>query len=147
MKVPAVINDGQRENGGLPANYERAKNALSQCVSIDECKDWSDKAAALASYAKQAKDDSLHKMALRIQGRAVRRCGELLKQVEPARGAEPEHSCRAPCRKLRALKLPQMPGSPGTSATLLCAWLLCRLRSSSGKSSPRLHQQSQHWLA
>ena len=41
----------------------------------------------MASYAKQAKDDSLHKMALRIQARAISRCGELLKQIEPARGA------------------------------------------------------------
>ena len=35
----------------------------------------------------QAKDESLRKMADRIQARAIRRCGELLKQIEPARGA------------------------------------------------------------
>jgi hypothetical protein len=62
----------------LPATYERAKEALATCQRIDECKDWADKAAALASYAKQADDDSLQKCALRIQSRAIRRCGELL---------------------------------------------------------------------
>lgn len=45
------------------------------------------RAEALASYAKQAKDDALRKMADRIQARAIRRCGELLKQVEPKQGA------------------------------------------------------------
>lgn len=70
----------------LPSTYHAAKRAISQCASIDECKDWSDKAAALASYAKQAKDDQLEKMAKRIRARANRRAGELLKQVEPATG-------------------------------------------------------------
>ena len=32
----------------------------------------------MASYAKQSKDESLYKMAMRIQARATRRCGELL---------------------------------------------------------------------
>jgi hypothetical protein len=66
----------------LPASYERARTALATCTQIDECKDWADKAAALASYAKQADDDSLQKFALRIQARAIRRCGELLKTFQ-----------------------------------------------------------------
>lgn len=70
----------------LPQTYERAKTAISECSRIDECKDWADKAQALASYARQAKDDSMRKMADRIQARAIRRAGELLKQVEPATG-------------------------------------------------------------
>ena len=40
----------------------------------------------MASYARQAKDESLRKRADRIQARAIRRCGELLKQIEPANG-------------------------------------------------------------
>jgi hypothetical protein len=44
-------------------------------------------AAALSSYARQADDESLHRYADRIKARAIRRCGELLKLVEPARGA------------------------------------------------------------
>jgi hypothetical protein len=70
-------------SASLPQSYEAAKRALTQCVEIDECKDWADKAAALASYAKQADDDQLERMATRIRGRAVRRAGELLKQIEP----------------------------------------------------------------
>lgn len=73
------------ENARLPQTYANAKTALYNCVSIDECQSWADKAAALASYAKQAGDDSLMKMATRIRDRAIRRSGELLKQIEPAK--------------------------------------------------------------
>ncbi|MER9937453.1 hypothetical protein [Mesorhizobium sp. M0088] len=70
----------------LPQTYESAKTALANCASIDECQTWADKAAALASYAKQADDDELMKMATRIRDRAIRRAGELLKQIEPQHG-------------------------------------------------------------
>jgi hypothetical protein len=82
--MPTNINVAQAR---LPARYEQAKVALSSCANIDECKDWADKAQALASYAKQANDDELLKMSTRIRDRAIRRAGELLKQIEPARGA------------------------------------------------------------
>ncbi len=77
--VPAHINPA---TASLPATYESAKKALAECSKIDECHDWSNKAAALASYAKQADDDTLHRYALRISARAIRRCGELLKQFD-----------------------------------------------------------------
>jgi len=73
----------------LPQTYETAKNALAECSRIDECQAWADKAEAMASYAKQAKDESLRKMADRIQARAIRRCGELLKQIEPKHTGRP----------------------------------------------------------
>ena len=82
--LPETINVGAAR---LPAAYENAKVALSNCASLDECRDWANKAEALASYAKQADDDSLRIMADRIQARAVRRCGELLKQYD-ARGGD-----------------------------------------------------------
>lgn len=79
-------------NAQLPASYENAKTALSTCVSIDECQTWADKAAALASYAKQANDDELMKMATRIRDRAIRRAGELIKQIDrPETGGRPKN--------------------------------------------------------
>lgn len=75
QNVPAAVD------ARLPVSYEAAQKALAECSRVDECKDWSDKAAALASYARQAKDNTLHNLALRIQARAQRRMGELLKQV------------------------------------------------------------------
>lgn len=79
ISVPANVSIATAQ---LPQAYETAKAALAACASIDECQDWADKAAALASYAKQADDDTLEKMAMRIRARAIRRCGELLKQFD-----------------------------------------------------------------
>jgi hypothetical protein len=74
----------------IPAVYQAAKVAIAECARIDECKDWANKAQALASYAKQADDDSMRKMADRIQARAIRRCGELLRAIErPPQGGRP----------------------------------------------------------
>lgn len=79
----------------LPASYERACTALAVCQRIDECREWADKAAALASYAKQAEDKTLRNYAVRIQSRAVRRCGELLDDFDGRgnhRKTEGDHS-------------------------------------------------------
>lgn len=86
MHVPSTINVAAAR---LPQAYEAAKVALANCASLDECQEWANKAEALASYAKQADDDSLRKLADRIQARAVRRCGELLKTFD-ARGRPSE---------------------------------------------------------
>jgi hypothetical protein len=77
--LPATLSVDS--NARLPASYETARTAIAECARIDECKTWSDKAAALAAYARQAKDDSLAVYARRIQARALRRAGELLKDV------------------------------------------------------------------
>jgi hypothetical protein len=71
-------------SAALPQAYQQAKFALSECQRIDELKDWADKAAALASYARMAADETLEKMAMRIRARAIRRAGELLEQIKPA---------------------------------------------------------------
>ena len=81
LSLPAV------PTAQLPRVYEAAREALTTCQNVDECKDWADKAAALASYAKQSQDESLMVMAQRIKARAVRRAGELLAQIEPGQGA------------------------------------------------------------
>lgn len=83
--VPANLPD--ISTARLPAVYEAASRAIAECERIDECKSWSDKAAALASYARQARDDSLRVMAVRIQARAERRCGVLLQQIPRADGS------------------------------------------------------------
>ena len=82
------IDDIDTTTATLPSRYNAAKAALRDCTSVDECKEWTDKASALASYAKQAKDDQLEKMAKRIRARATRRAGELLKQMDDGRGGD-----------------------------------------------------------
>jgi hypothetical protein len=70
----------------LPEKYEAAKLALTECNRIDECKDWSDKAMALASYARQSEDKEMENTAIRIRARAMRRAGVLLQEVEDGKG-------------------------------------------------------------
>lgn len=82
MNAPIDINNlPTLSEGRLPAAYQQAVKAVAELTKIDECKDWGDKAAALASYAKQANDDRLVKMATKLQARAVQRCGELLAEL------------------------------------------------------------------
>lgn len=100
MTLPALTPTNEAQ---LPRSYEAARQALAACSRIDECKDWSNRAAALASYAKQAGDDELMKRSLRIKDRATRRCGELLKQFDspgartdkPTEGAHPRSASEA----------------------------------------------------
>jgi len=70
----------------LPEVYVEARNALSKCARIDECKNWEAKAEALRSYAVQMKDDKMVDYAKRIKARAVRRGGELLLAMKVVRG-------------------------------------------------------------
>jgi len=89
--VPAVESLPESSRARLPATYQAAQKAIFKCSRVDECKSWADKAAALASYARQARDHTLRMMAERIQARAVRRCGELLKQVPSGQGSRNQH--------------------------------------------------------
>ena len=59
-------------------------------IDEDECKDWSNKAHALASYARQARDKRLMNMAVKIRARAIRRTGELLKETRASKGGRPK---------------------------------------------------------
>lgn len=112
----------------LPGNYERAKRAISECKEIDECKDWSDRASALASYARQARDTSMRDAALRIMIRAEDRVGELLNEI-PRRRMEiaKQHGISHPrasramaiARVERAVKEPLIEHSPPISADRL----------------------------
>ena len=78
-EVHELMNSG---NATLPQTYQNAILALSECNKVDECKQWKDKAAAVASYAKQTNDETMMKLAKRIQVRAYRRMGQLLKQFD-----------------------------------------------------------------
>jgi hypothetical protein len=66
----------------LPANYIAARNALAQCVRVDECAKWAAKALALQSYARQMKDGQMEHDAQRIRDRAMQRAGELLGEIK-----------------------------------------------------------------
>jgi hypothetical protein len=70
-----------RKHFRIPATYEQAQLALAQCAKLDECKDWVDKFAALGSYARQAANHDLEELAYKIHARAIRRCGEIMREI------------------------------------------------------------------
>jgi hypothetical protein len=77
--TPADISSAK-----LPENFKAAKQAIAQCIEIDECAQWTDKAARLAAYARMAKDETLLKDAMRLQAHAVRQLGDAILLIPPA---------------------------------------------------------------
>ena len=92
-----TIKDAQ-----LPCLYEAAALALSQCSKIDECKDWSDRAKAMASYAKQADNEEMENLAKKIRLRAYQRVGQLLREIEKAQNQHDAKARTGPTRKQAA---------------------------------------------
>jgi len=80
--LPAEIKRGMSA-ATYPLLYQQARSAIQQCASVDECKGWEDKMAAIQTYARQVKDSSLFDAAAKIKARAQRRLGELLDENYP----------------------------------------------------------------
>jgi len=68
--------------------YEHAKRAIAEYKTVDEVKDFRDKALAIEAYAKQANDYDLEHDAAAARVRAERKCGELLRDQEKAKGTD-----------------------------------------------------------
>lgn len=66
--------------------YDNARRALAEYKTVDEVKDFRDKAVAVEAYAKQANDFTLERDAAIARVRAERKCGELLRDMEKAKG-------------------------------------------------------------
>lgn len=73
--------------------YENAKHWIAQYESVDEVKEYIDKAAAVQEYAKRANDYEMEHQAARARVRAERRAGELLQNIEKAKGGSQYHEC------------------------------------------------------
>lgn len=81
MTTALAVTQLDADHAKLPRFYEEGKASIAASDRIDECKEWADRAAALASYARQAQDQELYNCVLRIRARAVRRMGELLAEL------------------------------------------------------------------
>jgi len=66
--------------------YDNAKHWVMQYESVDEVKDYADKAAACEEYARRANDTEMENKAAMARLRAERRCGQLLVEMEKAKG-------------------------------------------------------------
>ncbi len=76
------VSIAQIERASLPEAYRAARKALDHCCTLDDARNIADAMERLAVYARQAHDDDLVNMARRIKDRAVRRCGEVLREIE-----------------------------------------------------------------
>ncbi|OFX03908.1 MAG: hypothetical protein A3E78_07445 [Alphaproteobacteria bacterium RIFCSPHIGHO2_12_FULL_63_12] len=61
--------------------YDAARQALAEARTIDEVRDWEDKAAAVREYARRARNREMEIDAAEIRIRAQRRRGELLAEM------------------------------------------------------------------
>jgi hypothetical protein len=71
-------------SGTALVRYEAARQALAECVRVDEAKDIRDKAAAMAAYARQRDDKELEVWVSEIYERACIRIGQISRELETA---------------------------------------------------------------
>lgn len=70
----------------VPVEFEEAVKALAACREIDEAKYWSDKASALAAWAKIYHSTKVSREARLLKLHAYRRMAELAADIKAARG-------------------------------------------------------------
>jgi hypothetical protein len=92
--------------------YDAMCRAIAEAYEVDEVKDIRDKAIALETYARQAHNIENERQACLIRLRAERKCGELLKEIEKAKGGgdqrHPSHDTRgAPTLRERGISYDQ----------------------------------------
>jgi len=75
-------------NGMTLVRYDNAKKAIAEYKTVDEVKDFRDKAMMVEAYARQSKDYDLEHDAAIARVRAERKMGELLAAMEKARGGD-----------------------------------------------------------
>jgi DNA-binding IscR family transcriptional regulator len=69
----------------LPEYYSRVVTILEDCDRLDECRAYVGKADMIKVYAKQARDKQMIALSRRINARAWRRLGELLRKLPQGR--------------------------------------------------------------
>jgi hypothetical protein len=67
----------------VPVEYETAIKALTECVTLDEAKYWSDKSDALAAWAKIYHSNDAQRKAKLLKMHAFRRMGEIAAEIRP----------------------------------------------------------------
>lgn len=82
VALPTYVR-GKVESAVVPVQYSEAVRALAACQTIDDAKLYSDKADALAAWAKIYKHDQAGIEAKRLKLHAYRRMGDLARELRP----------------------------------------------------------------
>lgn len=102
--------------------YNNAKQALAEYKSVDEVKNFRDKAIAIQAYAKEANDFDLERDAAIARVRAERKCGELLRETEKAKGAREPDTNRGSTRSTGATASPKTLAEMGLTKDQSSKW-------------------------
>jgi hypothetical protein len=73
-------------SGAELIRYDAMCQTIAAAYEVDEVKDIRDKARAIEVYARQARNIEAERRACEIRLRAERKCGQLLQQMEKAKG-------------------------------------------------------------
>lgn len=104
--LPAIVKRAM-PNVGVTENYMAARQALAECVRIDEVKKIRSQAEAAATYANQMGDTSLLDLAQKIRVRAERRLGEILIEMIPESRKTVEVNKTQQTTSMRLAKVPE----------------------------------------
>src|ERR1700690_2101621 len=89
MKQVISAEEARKITGGrlphMPVEYETALQALQECITLEDTKYWSDKADALAVWAKIFHSDDAARKAKQLKLKAFRRMGELARELRPGK--------------------------------------------------------------
>lgn len=92
MATVLSIDQARSITGGrtplVPIEYETAVTALQTCLTLDETKYWSDKADALAAWARIYRNDDAGRKAKMLKLHAYRRMGSLAEELNPRRSTK-----------------------------------------------------------
>jgi hypothetical protein len=87
MNTVITAKEAKHITGGrtplVPFEYESAIKALTACVTIDDAKYWSDKADALAAWAKIYHSDEAGLKSKQLKLHAYRKMGQLAGELRP----------------------------------------------------------------
>jgi hypothetical protein len=85
--MSAVVNFEDHSSDITTVKYQAMVMAIRECHQVDEVKMMRDQARALEEYMKQAQNQEAERKACEIRIRAERRAGEILRDMEKAKGA------------------------------------------------------------